>query len=269
MTFRRTTAAALDQLADVLSDRDRHIVDDLARVRVLTGEQLTRLHFADLSAASRDRTRRRVLARLVSLKLLTTLERRIGGVRAGSRGLVYALNATGQRFSAARSPGNRPRRPWTPGRLFLKHTLAVSELYVQLRALERAGELQLTTFEAEPASWHPDGSGGRLKPDAYIVVRSSDAADAYWLEQDEASEGLPTIKRKLLVYVQFARSGQVGPGGVIPRVLVSVPNEARRAAVAEVIACLPDPAFQFIHCVIYPQVVKQMSSVVNNIVDYG
>jgi len=57
--------AAVEQLVASLSDRDRAILLDLARVRVLSGDHLSRLHFHDQAPGSRERARRRVLARLV------------------------------------------------------------------------------------------------------------------------------------------------------------------------------------------------------------
>jgi hypothetical protein len=57
----KVTAAYVADLVTRLSRRDQAILHDLARVRVLTGNQLERLHFYDLAAANRDRARRRVL----------------------------------------------------------------------------------------------------------------------------------------------------------------------------------------------------------------
>src|SRR5215470_18611445 len=71
------------RLAAELSERDRTIIKTVKRLRVVTGEQLERLHFTDLAESSRPVMRRRVLTRLVRLRLLVTLERHIGGVRAG------------------------------------------------------------------------------------------------------------------------------------------------------------------------------------------
>src|ERR1700737_5012917 len=90
----------LDRLSQLLSDRGRKILVDLGRVRVLSGNHLTRLHFSSLSIHTRDRLRRRVMQRLLDLGLVTTLDRQIGGVRAGSSGLIYALSAAGQRALA-------------------------------------------------------------------------------------------------------------------------------------------------------------------------
>ena len=40
-----------------------------------------------------------------------------------------------------------------PGLAFVRHTLAVTELYVRLREAERAGTLELLEFEPEPECW--------------------------------------------------------------------------------------------------------------------
>jgi hypothetical protein len=249
MTAGRLSAAAVEGLVDQLSERDKAVIRDLARVRVLSGAQLTRLHFSDLSFASRDRARRRVLARLVKLGLAATLDRTIGGVRAGSAGLVYALGVAGQRAlpllgcdgQALPGNGSRARRPWTPGQLFLRHSLAVSELYASFHEAQAAGWLSLGRFDAEPRSWWPDGAGGVVKPDASLCVAHGEVEDSWFVEVDRATESLPTLRRKLLVYVDFAKGGQLGPDGVTPRVLVTVPDEGRMREVREVAARLPEP----------------------------
>ncbi|WP_165938642.1 replication-relaxation family protein [Parafrankia sp. BMG5.11] len=244
----------IEQLVDQLSPRDRAILLDLARVRVLTGEQLTRLHFQDLSITTRDRTRRRVLARLAEHDLVTPLERTIGGARAGSAGLVFALGVTGQRAlpllasarDAAGGGESRARRPWTPGQMFLKHSLAISELYVQLHEAQAASQLVLGRFAVEAAAWWPDGAGGLLKPDASACVAHDDIEDSWFVEVDRATESPVTLGRKLRRYVDFARTGQLGPDGVTPRVLLTVPHERRMRDVRNLMARLPPPADQLI-----------------------
>ena len=158
------TVAQAEAIAANLSLRDQAILFDLARVRVLSGAQLTRLHFATLASKSRERTRRRVLARLTEHQLVATLERQIGGARAGSAGHVYALGIAAQRVlpllgstAYTSDPPNRTRAPETPGSLFLAHALAVAELYVELREHERSGHLMLVRFATESAAWWPDG----------------------------------------------------------------------------------------------------------------
>lgn len=240
------TVAQAEAIAASLSPRDQAILLDLVRVRVLSGAQLTRLYFATLVPESRERTRRRVLARLTEHQLVATLERRIGGTRAGSAGHVYALGIAAQRVlpllgsdGYTSGPSSRTRAPGTPGSLFLAHALAVAELYVQLREHERAVELTVPQFATESAAWWPDGRAGVIKPDAYASIRRGDVEDCWWLEVDRATESLPTLKRKLTVYADFERTGQLGPDDVVPRVLVTVPHDRRLADVRDLVAGLP------------------------------
>jgi hypothetical protein len=261
VTRARLTAATVEHLLDSLSDRDRAIVEDVARNRVLTAAQLTRLHFLDLAPTARDRIRRRVLARLVALDVLATLERRIGGFRAGSAGLVFALGVAGQRLLPLLAPeqadnrGTRARQPWTPGDRFLKHSLDISSLYVDLREQERAGRLTLVRWAVETAAAYPNGFGGLLKPDASALLQAGRVEDSWIIEVDRATESEPTLRRKLLAYVDFASTGQLGPDDVIPRVLVAVSHERqsvvdkRLTATQGLITDLPEPATRLLHVV--------------------
>jgi Replication-relaxation len=232
-------AARLEWLRERMSERDQAVVFDVARVRLATGGQLERLHFAELNEPSRAVVRRRVLGRLVGWRVLATLERRIGGERAGSAGLVYALDVAGRRLVAA---DERARRPGLPGMRYVRHVLAVAEIYVTLVERARAGELRLDTFQAEPVCWWPDGRGGVLKPDAYTTVAGAAHTDHWWLEVDLATEHLPTLRRKLITYFEFWRGGQLGPGGVVPRVLVTVPDTKRFSELVRLFHQLPSQA---------------------------
>lgn len=247
------TLAVAEQLVTLLSDRDRAILIDLARLRVLTGDHLTRLHFHDLAPDSRDRSRRRVLGRLVNLHLVATLERRVGGASSGSAGHIYSLGVAGQHvlpLLGADVDGewlaSRPRTPWTPGQLFLAHTLAISDLYVSLQERARVGQLTLAQYTAEPMSWQPALRGGLIKPDAYVRVQYRDLEDIWWAEIDRATESLPTIKKKLLTYLDFARAGGVGPDGIMPRILITVPHDRRLVAIRDLVGRLPSPAAELV-----------------------
>lgn len=232
------TAARLDALRESLSDRDWAVIQDVASLRLATGGQLERLHFAGLADASRPVVRRRVLGRLVRERVLGTRERRIGGVRAGSEGLIYHLDVAGQRLCET------ARRGEQPGERYVRHVLAVTELYVSLTERAQAGALRLDRFEAEPVSWWPDGRGGRIKPDGQVRVSSLDHFDSWWLEVDLATEHLPTLKGKLAAYLDFYRRGQLGPDGIMPWVLVTVPNAKRCSDIVRLIRQLPPQAHE-------------------------
>lgn len=230
-----------------LSPRDTDIIDTVARLRLITGEGLGRLHFADLSPVSRDRTRRRVLRRLVTWRVLTTLDRRVGGVRAGSDGLVFTLDTAGtwlHRLHQAEHATTAPRRPSHPGTAFTSHILAVTALYVGLVEHARTQHFEIRQFQAEPACWLPDTTGGWLKPDAYTLLAADGHRDAWWIEVDQATETLPRLRRKLLTYLDYANTGGVGPAGLLPRVLITAPTQHRCTAIGDLITGLPPPAGQ-------------------------
>lgn len=249
----RVRQAHSEWVTDRLSERDRAIVASVGRLRLATSSQLERLHFADLADATRSRIRRRVLARLVDWRVLMALDRRIGGARAGSAGLVFALDTVGQHL--INLDNQATRRPRQPSVALLGHGLSVSELYVALAERSHRDSFTVSEYQSEPACWWTLPLGGWLKPDAYLKLSTADIADHWWLEIDKATEHLPTIRRKLMAYLDYAESGGLGPDDVLPRVLMTVPTESRRAAVAGVIAHLSDTA-RMLHVVTESQAAR-------------
>jgi len=253
---RRVRPALVVALAETLSERDWQIIDTVNRLRLVTGLQLERLTFADLQGRSRSVVRWRVLKRLVDWRVLAPLARRVGGSLRGSAQLVYALDVVGERLLRLRrnlrQDEQRVRRAAVPGERFVRHTVAVSELYVSLIEQSRAGGFQVDEFLAEPASWCANGVGGWMKPDGYVVLSGADVTDHWWVEVDLATEAVPTLRGKFLAYVDFVSRGQLGPAGsVVPRVLVTVPSEERQDTIDRVVAGLPAPAGELFRVVLY------------------
>jgi len=236
----------VERLVSTLSVRDWSIIDTVYTLRVVSGSQLERLHFTNLSLQSRSVMRWRVLKRLVDARVLVTLERRVGAAQRGSAKLCYALDTAGLRLmrlhTNAVSPDAAVRRPRMPGERFIAHVLAVSELYVSLIEHSRIGRFTVEAFQAEPAAWVRDGLAGWLKPDGFVRLRAGTVDDYWWLEADLATESLPTVRGKLLVYLDFVARGQVGPDGVVPRVFIAVPDRKRLVAVQRIVHALPTPA---------------------------
>lgn len=224
-----------------LSDRDHHILDLVARFRVMSGTQLRELFWSEGTPETRARLARRGLARLASLDLLAPLARRVGGVRAGSAGYCFALGPSGQRLLVS----GRPRRPVTPGARHLAHTLAVAQLYVDLVVAERWGISELLGFDAEPACWRryptPYGAREALKPDASIRLASGDYEDSWFVEIDLDTEGQATIAGKAERYLDCFHSGVVQAfEGVFPKTLWITPTEKRAHALRAIFARLPE-----------------------------
>jgi len=250
-----------------LTPRDVKIIDTVARLRLVTGQQLGRLHFADLTPGSRDRARRRVLRRLVCWRVLATLDRRVGGVRAGSNGLAFTLDTAGQwlhRLHTAQDAATAPRRPPQPSAAFTSHILAVTALYVGLVEASRRQPLIVREFQAEPACWWPHPAGGWLKPDAYVVLAAAGVRDAWWIEVDQATESLPCVRLKLTAYLDFAHRGGLGPTGVLPRVLITTTTPQRRHAIADLITGLPPPAGRLFDVCLHATATEHLAAALHN-----
>jgi hypothetical protein len=222
----------LAQVRERLSERDLAVIGQVAELRLMSARQIQAVHFPDaehVNAQAAMRARQRVLARLIRERLLIGLERRIGGVRAGSAGLVLALGPVGQRVLATNGPR---RRAYEPTLRFVAHTLAVSQLIVDVQVAARHGRLDLLDWQAEPRSWRvfSDLGGQRvLRPDAFLVLGVGEYELRWFIEVDRSSESLPTIRRKCQLYADYYQSGneQTKGGGVFPRVCWIAPDWMR------------------------------------------
>lgn len=224
-------AARLDE---ELSERDRRIVEVTDRLTLLSGAQIRRLYFEGTGTGRADSQRaRRGLLRLVRLGVLARLERRIGGKKFGSDTFCYRLGPGGQRLArwwrdGIDAPGRlRPE----PGARFVRHRLAVSELYVTLAEAarrERDDRLEVLAFEAEPSCWRQfdDGYGGYqrvLKPDAFCRLGVGDLEHWWFVEVDLGTISRRARERQASAYRSYWRSGAAGE--LMPRVLWLTPNE--------------------------------------------
>lgn len=231
-----------------LGERDLVILCTLARFRLITGRQLQRLHVTDKTPVTAARRTRAVLRRLTELRVVVRLERRIGGVQAGSEGMVYGLSGLGCSVLALEGgTGPRPKPVNSAKPAFQDHVLAVAELYVQLRERHLTNQAELIMFETEPACWRrhsgPGGQSMVLKPDAFIVLGVGEFEQSAFIELDCGTESLPTVQRKCLRYVDYWQSGQEERHeGVFPRVWWLVPDARRRDGIADVVATLPTEA---------------------------
>jgi hypothetical protein len=244
------TAKRLALLERTLTPRDTAIIESLDRLRVATTEQLKRLHFADLTTRSAARQAPKALARLAELRIVTKLERQLGGARAGSKAAVWSLDVAGQRLASACGPagGRLLRRPWTPSLAFLAHRLSVSSAYVSLTERARDGACDILDFDTEPLSWrrYVSAYGGTsiLKPDAFCRVAVGDFERGTFIEIDLATEGPSAIIRKLSAYRKLWETGREQERrGYFPRVVFAVPSDARKAVLVDLCAAQPEESW--------------------------
>lgn len=227
-------------LSERLTERDVALLRTLRAHRLATTTQLQRWHFrSDGSGAFEERrtalrVAQRVLLRLERHGLIARLYQRIGGVRRGSDSTVWQLGATGDRLLSVLD-GDKRRRYTEPRQAFIAHTIAVTELAVQLAEARHRGQLDQAEVSGEPSNWRRFvGLHGRieiLKPDLHAITAFGDYEDHWLLERDLASEHPSVVVRKAHIYERYsATAAYQARHEVFPVVLWVVPNEARKHA---------------------------------------
>ena len=245
-----------------LSPRDMAILRTLGRLRLASGEQLHRIHFAQDS----NRNRRRVLRSLWERHLIARLDRRVGGYQAGSSSHLLTLDVAGQRLIDQEQGRTRWRRPSTPGAPFVAHVLAVTELYTQLVEIDRQGKAELLDFDAEPLCWRrfASRSGGTatLKPDAFVRVGIGEYADSFFVEVDRGSESPSTLLAKMTGYRAYWQSGvEEAKHGVFPRVLFTVLDERRYQVVVDLCSRMPAESWMLYRTTLFTDAAALMAGV--------
>ncbi|UUY01810.1 replication-relaxation family protein [Svornostia abyssi] len=228
---RRVSAARLGAIADELTDQDRAVLTFLNSTRMATGTQLARRLWASEDPSDRHaRAARRALHRLEGLRLIGRLGRRLGGIRAGSSSIVYRLETPGHRLL---TPGRKKPVAHT-SYVTLAHTLAVTELVVQLHERAIHSDLAIASLETEPACWRtfigPYGDLVFLRPDFFAVLAGPVHQDRWFVEVDLATESPARVRAKAKRYLAHLLAGtEQRAHGAYPRVVWAVPNEARHA----------------------------------------
>lgn len=250
MSTTQVHRADLQRLATRLSERDWGILRFLHQHRYATTDQLRRVFFVNHSTSGAAiRACVRVLDRLLGLRIVTRLERRVGGVRHGSAGFIWCLDGIGDRLT--RAEGGSRKRVVEPSFPFLTHTLAVTETHVELLGEARTGTFHLIGVQVETEAWReyvaPGGVRSMLKPDLMVTI-TSDAYDDHWyIEVDLNTEWIPTLLKKCRAYDDYRRTGRAqAEHGVFPRVLWVLTTPERVMKLTAAIAAeptLPDRLF--------------------------
>lgn len=236
----RLSTRGLLRLGARLSDRDWEIIRFLASHRYATTRHLRRAFFTThASPAAATRATVRVLDRLLVHRVLSRLDRAVGGPRRGSAAYTWRLGHIGERLLQS-APGEPRKRLLEPSLPFLAHALALTELHVQLIEADAANELSLVAVEVERDAWrgYVTAAGARavMQPDlmvtSVIQTREGDFEDHWYIEVDLGTESLPVLLRKCQAYETYRRTGraQAEHGDVFPRVLwlMHRPDRAKR-----------------------------------------
>jgi hypothetical protein len=246
----RLSATRLETISARLVEGDWRVLNFVSKCRLASGKQLARgLWNADRqSAPSQARIARRKIKRLSDWRVLDPLpDRTVGGLHGGSDTIIYGVGAAGVRLLARR--GQHQKRLGRPGARYVAHTLACTEVVVDLNVLAAQGELEVIETQQEPQCWRSflGGMGARiiLKPDLYLRVAAPGSIyESRWMvELDMATEASTTIRSKAARYLAHYRAGsEQRKHGVYPRVLWAVPDARRAEQVREALDRLPAPA---------------------------
>jgi hypothetical protein len=239
----RVGRIALARCRRFFSDREIGVLKSVERYRYLTARQIEALHFFDhASPMTAARTCRRTLERLTKATVLSRLERRIGGVRAGSASFIYTLSPLGHRLlHDEEGPRKRHREP---SARFLTHTLAIAQFAIDVTSAARAGTIKSLHIEAEPDCWraYSRGLAGSeiLKPDLRVAFTLGEYEHRWFVEIDLASESTAAIVRKFRSYHSYWSSGtEQDRTGMFPRVLWAAPDLQRVARIERAIKHTP------------------------------
>ena len=217
----------------------------VATHRFATTTQLARLTAPEYaSPGSALRQTQRHLASLAQQRLLTSLERRVGGWQGGSAVTVWAATTRGQRLVAAdEDEGEVPRRqrPREVSTTFLDHLLAITEVRTSIEEAVRQEADTEATVDLEPDCWRtalsPSGQVQVLRPDLAVTITSPAYEDRYLVEVDRATENPGRVIATCWRYQEHqATTSQASDGGVFPLVVWLVPGDRRRHRLERAIA---------------------------------
>ena len=216
----------------------------VAAHRFATTTQLARLIALEYaSPASALRQTQRHLASLAQQRLLTSLERRVGGWQGGSAVTIWAATTRGQRLVATDEGDEVPRRqrPREVSTTFLDHLLAITEVRTSIEESVRQQTDTETAVALEPDCWRtalsPSGQVQVLRPDLAVTVTSPSYEDRYLIEVDRATENPGRVIATCWRYQEHqAASSQASDDGVFPLVVWLVPNDRRRHRLERAIA---------------------------------
>lgn len=226
-----------------LQPTEQLFLDLLHDHRFLTTHQLARLfrhQFGNRRSAKRQTLRH--LDSLREQRLVTALERRVGGWQGGSAVTIWTLTTKGLRLLTGKRTGRI--RPHHYSTTFLEHLLAVAEVRVLLEETTHQTPGLEALVETEPRCWRTYlGSAGMattLKPDLALGVTTTDFVDYYFVEVDRATENPGRVIRKCWQYETYRRTGaEQKQLGVFPLVVWVVPNLGRAEQLRQAISTEP------------------------------
>jgi hypothetical protein len=222
----------------VIQERDRHLLRELAVMRVIDREQ------AKTVAAFGSTTRAN--ARLLALTRVGLLRRFFLGTMAGGAKALYTLSLKGARLVGVPESGLRRRQDEAVvADFFIHHQLAINEVYCSLKYANRA--LAGIRFQGWMGFPKRPVSGLRLIPDGYVEIETPSGIIAAFIEVDLGHERLRVWQDKVRNYLDLAVTGNFEREFKQRhfRVLVVADSERRVDTIRDVVRLATDKLFWF------------------------
>ena len=222
----------------VLQERDRHLLRELAVMRVIDRE------LAKVVAGFGSTTRAN--ARLLRLTRAGMLRRFFMGTEIGGTKAVYALSMKGAQKIAV--PLRGPRRKQGEALVadfFVRHQLAVNDIYC---AAKYANLPALAIhFHRWVAFREPVAPECRLIPDGYVEFDTPAGILSAFLEVDLGNESLTVWSEKVRKYLELAMSGEFERrfGQSRFRVIVTANSDRRLHSIRKMVAMKTQKVFWF------------------------
>lgn len=222
----------------VLQDRDRHLLTELATMRIIDREQAKCV--AGFGSTTRANTR------LLALVRAGLLRRFFIGTTGRATKALYALSRPGAELAGVPYRGLRRGSEETlVADYFVHHQLSVNDLYCLMK------HQPLPVADAKFSRWRnfyePVEPGGALIPDGYAEITVAGKTVPMFVEVDLGTESRVVWKRKVEAYLRYAVSGRFQQQSQHPqfRVLVAAHSERRLASLRVATAELTNKIFWF------------------------
>lgn len=234
------TLRQLQILEHQLTDRDKEILRLLRDTKSMFTYHIRRLCFSDsVNEQAAARAANRNLKKLKDYGLIDALvNRRIGGVRAGSASYIWYLTEQGNRLLDLDNKYDDEKKPKRtrfsePADSTLGHRMAIVECFVQLVEItRRKRNFKLNEVFFEPANWQYFTFKDKpeiLKPDLTISLSHHGYEYRFFIEMDLSTESIDTVIRKCIRYHKYMKSNiEQDRHGVFPYVLWIVRDENRQ-----------------------------------------
>ncbi len=221
----------------VLQERDRRLLSELARMRVVDRELA--------KAVGGFRSTTRANARLLALTQAGYLKRSFVGTIAGGRKAVYRLSGKGLAISAGSSGGQASAGKSSYSELFLEHQLQVNQVYITVK--HKVILVADWRFHRWISFTRILSKASPLIPDGYFEVKHNSDVRSLFLEVDLGTEALRIWHKKIESYLRLAVSGEFQKlfGQPRFRVIVIASSEKRADTIRNVCTKFTDKIFRF------------------------